>query len=228
MHRNDLPVHREHRAGRGVPDLPQRDRGPGLAENLADSLGKGDQVAAAAPAVVRDQSRGWRLIGVDTDRYGVPNRMFGEVPEGFYGLVGRIALLAALLEDRLHVLFCVLDQAPQDRLAGESRTKLIKECRGRIDSVRDERQWREFLNRAEAALHSRHAVLHSLWPFAQAQGVRGWRNVPRGRRRELNGPVEWTDLSADQLPGLVTELVDLVRRCFQVEMWAAMPRSSSG
>lgn len=41
--------------------------------------------------------------------------MFGEVHEDFYGLVGRVALVAALLEDRLHVLFCALALAPQDR-----------------------------------------------------------------------------------------------------------------
>lgn len=58
--------------------------------------------------------------------------MFGPVPEDFYGLVGRVAMVAALLEDRLHVLFCGLAGASQNRMAGESGTTLVKECRARL------------------------------------------------------------------------------------------------
>jgi len=145
--------------------------------------------------------------------------MFGNVPEHFYGLVGRIALLAGLLEDRLHVLFCVLENASQDQLAGEPGTELIKECQRRMDripdSYRDDAE--EFLLRAEAALRERHSVLHSLWPFSDTPVTRGRRTVPRGRRQERDQPVEWTQASADELPNLVTDLVGLVSRCRQVE-----------
>ena len=62
--------------------------------------------------------------------------MFGDAPEDFYSLVGRVALISALLEDRLHVLFAVLP-APLSRpsglpgrsLAGEPGRLLIRKCR---------------------------------------------------------------------------------------------------
>lgn len=66
--------------------------------------------------------------------------MFGAVDEDFYGLVGRVALVATLLEDRLHVLFCVLAQAPQDSRAGEPGTRLVTECRERLGRFPAERR----------------------------------------------------------------------------------------
>ena len=61
--------------------------------------------------------------------------MFGAVGEDFYGLVGRVALVATLLENRLHVLFCALASAPQDCLAGVAGTTFIKECSERLDRL---------------------------------------------------------------------------------------------
>ncbi len=60
------------------------------------------------------------------DRWGVPHNMFGAIGEDFYGLVGRIVLVSALLENRLHVLFCALASAPEEERAGEPGTELAK------------------------------------------------------------------------------------------------------
>ncbi len=61
---------------------------------------------------------------VESDRWGVPRTMFGDVPEDFYGLVGRMTLVAGLLEDRLHVLFCALARLPQDCMARGVRDRV--------------------------------------------------------------------------------------------------------
>lgn len=45
--------------------------------------------------------------------------MFGAHGEDFYGLIGRIALAAALLEDRLHVLYGALANVGQETKSGE-------------------------------------------------------------------------------------------------------------
>lgn len=162
---------------------------------------------------------------MESDRWGVPPGMFGAVDEDFYGLVGRVALVAALLEDRLHVLFCALSFAPQDRLAGETGTTLIKECTKRLDRFPAERRGEAaaLLADAEAALRKRHEVVHSLWPFTGSSPVRGWRNVPKSRRQHPAHPVAWTSLHADQLPDLVTDLVELVDRCRRTELWVPPP-----
>jgi hypothetical protein len=145
---------------------------------------------------------------VDPDPYGIPSTRFGDVPEFFYGLLGRIAMLSALLEDRLHVLSGVLAQAPQECLAGKPGTALISACRKHLDGFGEGHRAaaEDYLARAEQALKSRHAVLHSLWPFPQQlvpdEPARGWRNAPPGARARKDWPVEWTDLSADDLPAL--------------------------
>jgi hypothetical protein len=87
----------------------------------------------------------------------------------------------------------------------------------------------DFLARAKQALKSRHAVLHGLWPFPQQlvpdEPARGWRNAPPGARARKDWPVEWTDLSADDLPALARELNDLVREVMdRVETWAQQGR----
>ncbi len=151
--------------------------------------------------------------------------MFGAVDEDFYGLVGRVALVASLLEDRLHVLFCALASAPQDRLAGVAGTMLIKACRERLHRFPAERsvEASAFLADAEAALLKRHEVIHSLWPFTAQSPVRGWRNVRENRRQDPDRPVEWTSLDAERLPDLLVDLVDLVDRCRKAEMWVPPP-----
>lgn len=104
-------------------------------------------------------------------------------------------------------------------------TTLIKECRGRLDRFPAERrdEAMAFLVDAEGALLKRHEVIHSLWPFSAQGQVRGWRNVPKSRRQDPALPREWTSLHAEQLPDLLTNLVGLVDRCRQAELWVPPP-----
>jgi hypothetical protein len=52
------------------------------------------------------------------DAFGIPERMFGQVPEGFFGLMGRVAMVAAVLEDRLVTLLTQLTGSHQGKYAG--------------------------------------------------------------------------------------------------------------
>lgn len=60
------------------------------------------------------------------DRFGIPARMFGPVPEEFYGLIGRVTMVAALLEDRLVVLLTEMTSSPQTKYAGTMAGQSIK------------------------------------------------------------------------------------------------------
>lgn len=148
--------------------------------------------------------------------------MFGDVDDEFYGLVGRIALLATLLENRLHVLYGGLTAAPEAELAGKSGTKIITECERHIDRFADDRRGEAaiFLNAAKMALNQRHAVVHSLWQFADDGRQRAWRTVRKSHQERVGYPVVWTTV---QLPDLVKELVGLINRCYQLEPWIRSP-----
>jgi hypothetical protein len=56
------------------------------------------------------------------DRFGVPDSMFGPVPDDFYGLIGRIALVFTMLEDRLLGLLWALDDEHAGRPASQIAT----------------------------------------------------------------------------------------------------------
>lgn len=155
---------------------------------------------------------------METDRWGVPHNMFGAIGEDFYGLVGRIS---ALLENRLHVLYCALALAPEEERAGESGTELARACRHHLDRMAVERRPEalDVLTDAESALRRRHEVVHSLWPFSGSSEIRGWRPVPAKRRRDRARAVEWTSMHSEELPEPLGDLLDAVRRCRALEMW---------
>jgi hypothetical protein len=69
-----------------------------------------------------------------SDPYGIPPNMFGIVPEEFFGALGRVVMVAALLELQLLDLVTTLDQASQQTHAGKSGTELIKACRTVLDN----------------------------------------------------------------------------------------------
>ncbi len=69
---------------------------------------------------------------MEADRHGEPRWMFGGVDDDFYGLVGRIAVVAAPLEDRLHVLYGALAFSAESEKAGEPGTEVITACRRRL------------------------------------------------------------------------------------------------
>jgi len=150
---------------------------------------------------------------METDRFGIPVNTSGPVPEDFYALIGRITVLAALLEDRLHLCVCRWtlrpDPQPEEYLAGESATRLIRELRSVIQGFPDDLQpaATDLLDRCDEAARRRNAVVHSLWPHDGQADVRGWRTVRHANRQDPENPVNWTGSAG--LPALVTELVDL-------------------
>lgn len=53
-------------------------------------------------------SRSYGHGGRMQDRFGVPDSMFGSVPEDFYDVVGRIVLVATMVEDRTLMVLVML------------------------------------------------------------------------------------------------------------------------
>lgn len=149
-----------------------------------------------------------------SDTCGIPDNMFGPVPEQFFGLLGRIVMVTSLLELRVLDLLTELEQIPQQVHAGRPGAELIKACRRRLGDY--DPAFAEaaaaVLDRVRDALHRRNAVVHSIWPAPRAESAYGWRPLPKGQRQRASSwlPYQSLEVSAAQLRELVAGCVAMV------------------
>jgi hypothetical protein len=158
---------------------------------------------------------------VSTDDYGIPVMFFGAVSEEFYGMVGRVAMVSTLVEDKLLGLVWALDQKhTQDKRAGEMGAQLIKLCRRLLVQLPTiETQGSDLLERAQNALAARNVIVHSLWPNPGPETA--FRHRPLLDRLR-DPPHQWMDMAEIEiseiqqlirtLAELVTELGDFQQR----------------
>ena len=178
---------------------------------------------------------GWRMRRSDghrvsmKDNFGVPDSMFGPVPEDFYAVVGRIVLVTTMVEDRTLVLLWALDDATQDTHAGRSASHIRREVATRTtrhaavlggdDLVSHLSKVLADLNIASAR---RNALVHSLWPNPTEELAQGWRSVRQPRGVEPHSEVSWTLTSLGALKDDHAELVELQERLVMIanQVWA--------
>lgn len=115
---------------------------------------------------------------------GIPENMFGPVPEDFYRTVGQVVMLAAMVELRLLDLLTELDRSTQDRHAGEPTGGMINMCRDRLPlhETPFAADAGHLLDDLAAALDGRNSVVHSVWPSPGVDRAFGWRPVREARR----------------------------------------------
>jgi hypothetical protein len=166
------------------------------------------------------------------DRFAVPDQMFGHVPDDFYGLIGRIALVATLLEDRVLGLLWALDEEPQATHAGLAAKRLAPMIRQRCKRHADA------LGGALAAdiesalalvldvLEERHALVHSLWPQPTMQKAQGWRSKRVSKAEGGGSKIVWTETSEDKLQRCLAELVRMTHVVLVLtdKVWSARGR----
>lgn len=163
------------------------------------------------------------------DRFGVPDQMFGDVPEDFYGLIGRIALVATLLEDRVLGLLWALDKDPQATHAGLAAARLapmIRErCKRHAEALGGAlvADTDSALARALDVLEVRHALVHSLWPQPTMQKAQGWRSRRVSKAEGGGSKIVWTETSEDELQRCLAELVNVNDEVLAManKVWAA-------
>ena len=147
------------------------------------------------------------------DRFGVPDRIFGPVPDDFYGLVGRITLVATLLEDRVLGLLWALDEEPQATHAGLAATRLApmirQRCKRHADALGGAltADIESALDLALDLLEVRHALVHSLWPQPTMQKAQGWRSKRVPKAEGGGSKIVWTETSEEKLQQCLAELV---------------------
>ncbi|MDQ0030162.1 hypothetical protein [Arthrobacter bambusae] len=157
-----------------------------------------------------------------TDPYGIPDNMFRYELGEFPALVGRVVMVAAVVEMKLEHLVMSLSGQPQEAHAGKGAGSSVKLCRrllrARRSSFPDEstvfaERVEPLLNDVESALYLRNDVVHSSWPVPG----KGWRNLPDNQReaRQLGATPEWTKwvtFDEARLGDLLLELCGLVDR----------------
>jgi hypothetical protein len=113
---------------------------------------------------------------LDADSYGVPGRTLN-LSDEFYGALGRIAALSAIIELRLSnvVVLWGKDQSDEGMQAGQlcERFKVIKRERTKAGLEMPD-GLSKAVSAGSAAIRERNEVLHSLWPADDL----GWRNRP--------------------------------------------------
>lgn len=150
------------------------------------------------------------------DDFGVPLNMLGHHDEQFYSAVGRIAALAALLEDRcLQLLRSIEDLEPPDSSTGltpstknsgaRSVLKKLAAYDARLVGSARLDGLASFCEDAGIAVDTRNTVIHSLWP-AQGGGRLFGHRVKIGTDRTDSETI-CVDLSMSKLQELITELV---------------------
>ncbi|MCU1418179.1 MAG: hypothetical protein JWP32_2353 [Schumannella sp.] len=152
-----------------------------------------------------------------------PEGLFGYVPPWLPQVIGRIVMVASLLETRTGALLMNLSRSPQSRYAGKPVSTIIDEARnrlGKLDVDHSDTVARalSLLSDVEVALNRRNAIVHNLWPDNTYELVRGWRDVPPSQREPASDTVTdakwtaWIEAGNTDLSALVEELTDLVRR----------------
>lgn len=178
--------------------------------------------------------------GPIVDEWGVPTMFFGPHSEAFWGGMGRVATLSALLEDRLIALLASLrrqafDAAPPPGL-GALLSQLGAEYRARAE-ITAWVDFGEYLARVRRCVTYRNDLVHSLWPVQPGGRIlfgHRLRSVPRDHRT-ADGPVAERRLvttTMDELQSVVTELVALAdgdfRRWYSLANAPASSPSTQG
>jgi hypothetical protein len=151
---------------------------------------------------------------MEPDPYGIPYNVLGPLDPELPALIGRIVMLAALLEARVSSLRSGLAQRPEAEFAGLQIGANLSECRKQAVAL-EERLGElgpllgQLLDRLEDASRLRNELVHRVWAKAGLMEWAGWKPLP-ARQRESQAWTDWRPFSRDQLAGLVDELLALI------------------
>lgn len=143
------------------------------------------------------------------DRFGVPANTFGAVPDEFYGAVGRVVMLSALVENTFAFVVTTLDRKQEADYAGQPIGQLQKT----LDRIAKDRVLSQRFVDARAemieVLEERNAIVHSLWPSPTMDAARGWRPVVERKRNPSGEHIAWVEHTDATLTALIGRLLNV-------------------
>jgi hypothetical protein len=112
-----------------------------------------------------------------TDEFGVPVNMFGPVPKTHYEAVGRVSMVASLLDTKMLHLLWALDDNTQDAFSDRYGNELEALVRAAASSVsnRLRKEVGRMLAEAQRLRGKRNGVIHSVWPNPADEQAFAWR-----------------------------------------------------
>ncbi|MGI8415845.1 MAG: hypothetical protein ACR2P2_06470 [Nakamurella sp.] len=159
------------------------------------------------------------------DEFGIPERMFSQVPEGFFGLMGRVAMVAAVLDDRPVTLLTQLTGSHQGKYAGWMPGRSLPELKKVLTTRRPElaAEGIGLVERLHSAFDGRNELIHSLWPHPTLEYAYGHRGVASGKRTDPNDFSVGITTNRAKMIAVMTELSELYAEVRRLEMLAQRP-----
>jgi hypothetical protein len=149
------------------------------------------------------------------------------VPEEFYGLIGRVTMVAAVLENRLITLLTELTADPQAKHAGKMAGALMDDTArallGRKPEFRNEGD--ELIRRLKIVFDGRNEIVHSLWPnptLDRAWGHRSVREKNRPNPGDISATVETNEAA---MTALIHEMISLYSDVEQFGLKSQLPEN---
>lgn len=160
------------------------------------------------------------------DAYNLPISVLGQHPDKFYGAVGRVVCVCAVLEDQVTTLRHTLAGASQGQFTHQPVKAQIDTARTLASSLPEAEAdvITEFLDEVGIAFLRRNDLAHSSFP-AQPDG-RIWGHRPARDRNVTDGRADIMETSVDGIREFIGELSALVRRFNQVHALAAPSANS--
>jgi hypothetical protein len=158
---------------------------------------------------------------MDVDDYNLPIGILGLHPEDFYGSVGRIVCVCAVLEQQLTAMRHALAHVEQGKYTHEPVSEQIKAARA-LSLVLPHpagQHIRDFLSRVVEAFDRRNEVVHSAFP-AQPDG-RIWGHRPVRDKTVLDGRASFVETNLADLKAYIADLSKLVQDFNQVFAYCA-------
>lgn len=142
--------------------------------------------------------------------------MAADHPEDFYGAMGRMVCVSAVLEDQITSLRHALANAEQGRFTHQPVSEQIRIARTltRDLPAPEADLVGAFLRDAEAAFATRNTLVHSSFP-SQPSG-KLWGHRPVRSKEVTDGTADCVETSVDEMRRFIGELVRLVQHFNQV------------
>lgn len=149
-----------------------------------------------------------------TDRFGIPDNVFGAHDEDFFSALGRVASLSALIEHQALGTFQTMTNALQSDYAQLPASQLIEKACTALRPINDD-QHKQTLQRyfkdVGVVLRERNDYIHNHWPAQPGDRLFGWRH---GRDKNAPADKQYKSLETTmgELKGFIVRLVELVQR----------------